>query len=515
MPNPTRPRSTGRAADGRFDGHNGHDAYDAPSRRDPVVALATRVIGGPAGSRLRIGRGGLVAVVQALTLLAASMMALGVLQKGYCVANGWSHPQQFWRACYSDIPVLYSSTPGLADGSLPYLDQAWDQPLLSGLAMWLLSWVVPPGATGLAGQQWVFLLWVAVALALVVLSSVALVSMMPARPWHAAHLAASPVLIALALVSVDLVGIAALIWGIWCWRSGRPVSAGVLFGLAITAQPIAGVVLIAVLLLAPRQHQVTAALRSLVAAAATVVALFAPFVLLNPAGALAPIRNWWLSSAGNGSPVLLPQLVGTPLSGAGTTLVSVIGWLTAIALGVWLTRPGAPHLSLIRLAAPMTVIVALTSPVLPVQVGLWLLPLIALSTIGWRDHLIWAAAEIIHFVAIWLYLGFGADAGRGLPPEAYALAVLLRTCAWLYLGWRIWLGEGPGVHFRPRSAGPAPAWPDSARSAPGPWPAAGSDPTPTAGAEPGQPPSDPPGSDASEPAQQTDADRALHDGRRE
>lgn len=400
-------------------------------------------------------------MLQALTAMTAAMLTLGVFQKGHCVANGWSNPDQFWRACYSDVPVLYSSTPGLAEGTLPYLDQGWDQPLLSGLAMWALSWLVPPGASGAAAHQWVFLIWVAVAFALLVLMLVALVSMMPTRPWHAAHLAVSPVIAVLALVSVDLVGVAALIWGIWFWRSGRAIPAGVLFGLAFLVRPLAAVVLLAIVLVAPRQHKVAAALRSLAAAAGTVLLLLAPFLLLNPSGALAPLRSWWLATPGYGAPALIPSLIATPLSAAGATITAVLGWLAALAVGLWLTRPAARRVNLIRVAAPMMVIVGLTSAALPVQVGLWLLPLIALSTIPWRDHLLWASAEILHFVAVWLYLGYLADPGRGLPPEIYALAIMVRAAGWLYIGWRISVPSGQAT---PALHPPAPA-PDDA---PGP-----------------------------------------------
>lgn len=380
------------------------------------------------------------------------MLALGVFQKGYCLSNGWSSPAQFWRACYSDVPVLHASTPGLADRALPYLDQGWDQPLLSGVSMWLLSWLVPPGVDGVGAQQWIFITWALVALVLVALMLVALVSMMPSRPWHAAHLAATPVLATAALVSVDLVGVTALVWGLWCWWSRRPVGGGALLALAFLAQPMAGVVVIAILLVASRQHRLTAAVHLAITMVLTTAALLAPFVLLTAADNWTPVHSWWGAAPGYGSPVLIPQLLGAPLTATGATVIAALGWLAAIGLGVWLTRPAARRVTLTRTAAPMLIVVALTQQALPVQVAVWLIPLIALSMIGWRDHLIWVAVEILHFIAVWLHIGFSDDPGRGLPPEAYALAVLARACAWIYLGWRIWaISERPVS--RPRHPG--------------------------------------------------------------
>jgi len=73
--------------------------------------------------------------VDPLVGLAGLTMALGVLQKAHCFGKGWNTPDQFWHACYSDLPIVYQSS-GLGH-SMPYLPgaQPLDQPLVSGLAM--------------------------------------------------------------------------------------------------------------------------------------------------------------------------------------------------------------------------------------------------------------------------------------------------------------------------------------------------------------------------------------------
>lgn len=413
------------------------DPYDAPSRRDRIVAVAARSIGGPAGRHLRIGAAGAVGVIQALTVMTAGIMALAIFQKGHCLANGWAHPDQFWRACYSDIPVLYVATPGLSDGALPYLDQPWDQPLLSGLSLWLMSWLTP--GSGVAAQQWIFLLWALAALLLLILMIPALVSMLPQRPWHAAHLVLSPVLVVLALVSTDLVGIALAIWGLWCWRAHHSIAAGALLGAAVLVRPYPVLLLAAILLVALRHGRHGAAGRALAAAVVTPALLLVPLLLVQPDAVIAPLRTWWVSGPGYGAPALIPQLLGQPLTTVATSVIAAAGWVVALGLGWWLSRRPGPTPSAIRVAAPMIVIVALTAQSLPVQTGLWLLPVIALSGVRWRDHLIWAAVEIAHFVAVWLHIGFTDDPGRGLPPETYALATLARAAAWAYLAWRIWV----------------------------------------------------------------------------
>ena len=114
-----------------------------PSWADPVVRRATGVIGGPTGRYAVVGARGLTGVAAALVLLGTLTLALGVWTKGHCLLKGWSTPDQFWRACYSDLPVVHVSSP-LADRALPWVgDVPSNQPPLSGLAMWLLAQVSP------------------------------------------------------------------------------------------------------------------------------------------------------------------------------------------------------------------------------------------------------------------------------------------------------------------------------------------------------------------------------------
>src|SRR5665811_1302626 len=75
-------------------------------------------------------------------------------RKGHCLTKGWDNPDQFWHACYSDLPV----SAGIGH-AMPYLPgaQSLDQPLISGLVMWLVGLAVPDGSA-LMRQQWYFAL---------------------------------------------------------------------------------------------------------------------------------------------------------------------------------------------------------------------------------------------------------------------------------------------------------------------------------------------------------------------
>lgn len=421
------------------------DPYDAPSRRDPVVATVTGFLGGPTGRLAVVGARGLAGVAAALAVVGAVLIALGVWQKGHCLANGWSNPDQFWRMCYSDVPVLHV-TSGLSERALPYLDATpSDQPPLSGVALWLVSLVSPEAGTHLSAQQWVFGLWAVAAVLLLAAATVAAVALRPRHPWQAAHLAASPVLVVLALVSTDLLGVALTLLGLWAWRTGRLGTAGALLGLAALVRPYPLVFLAAVLLVSLRRGRPLGRLLGSAAVASSVLFLL---LLVLDDGVLQPFRTWWASSPGYGGVSLVPYLLGRPLSAGGATALALAGWAAALALGAALTFRARHAPGVIRVAAPMLLVVVITAKSVPVQTGLWLLPVLALSAVPWRDHLLWAAAELGHFVTVWLHIGFGSDPGKGLPGDSYALFVLLRTAGWAWVAWQTWSQAAP------RPAGP-------------------------------------------------------------
>jgi hypothetical protein len=148
-----------------------------------------------------------------------------------------------------------------------------------------------------------------------------------------------------------------------------------------------------------------------------------------------------------------------PLSAAALSEAEVRG------LGRFVTSKVAP-LSLALLAA-----VLLTSKQLPVQASLLLLPLIALSGLRWRDHLIWVSTELVYFVGIWLYIAGETTPSRGLPAVFYLVMLLAR------LAGIAWVGVQGVLVYRsallPAGASPpdAPGW-DAGCGKPGPETAA-------------------------------------------
>ena len=432
------------------DGARSPRDIDVPTA-DPVARSATPAFGGPLGRYARVGR---VLPWQpaaaVLTFVASVMVALGSLQKGYCTAHGWGVPEVFWRACYSDLPYLYSATP-LADAGYPYPADGpgLGQPPLTGALMWLLSAVVPDG-TDADRQRFYVLAW-----SVVLVGILALLVRVTARsarrdPWRAAHVAASPLLVTAALISPDLFGVMLASYGLFLWSRRRPEWAGVLFGLAIAARTYPILLVLVVGLLAARAGRLATwaamAGTAMLTYVASLLLLYGAGVATGGAhglgdlgGLLAPYRQWAAAGPDYGSTWYLPRAVDVTVAPEVAVSLAVAGWVLALCLGaaVALSVPRRPTISEVSLI--VVGIVLLTGRSLPVQASLWLIPLVALAGLKWRDHLIWASAEVAYFVAIWLYLGGQSDPNRGLPLHWLLIFSVLRLAgiAWLVAAaWR-------------------------------------------------------------------------------
>jgi hypothetical protein len=449
----------------------------SPTRDDPVARAASVVIGGPAGRRLASATG-FWRAIPVLMLLACAVLSLGIVQKQHCRAQGWSSPNQFWHACYSDIPVLYGSAslgaserPGLVQSLSP---GGLGQPPLAGALMWVTSSFVP-GTNDNPGRGFFDLS--AVLLALVLAIGVAALALTAGRrSWDAAHLALSPVVITAGLISYELLAVTLTALALLALARGRPVIGGLLFGLAVASAPQVAVVGFVIVLIAGRY---TRTLIGVTFAGSALSCWLALRVLLLPglSGGLGSGWTTWREAVpGYGSIWLIPQLLGgskpqpaTSLGGralqllfgwafrasslSGTT-ASVLALLLLAALLVALaynsgvsvaapaTESDVPALSpsefvtgrVAPLALAALAVVLLTAKSLPVQASLLLLPLIALSGLRWRDHLIWASTELVYFVGIWLYIAGETTPSRGLPASFYLILLSARLAGIAWIG---------------------------------------------------------------------------------
>ena len=498
---------------------DGEGVY-APSRLDPLVRSASPVIGGPAGRRLASATGFWRAAT-VLVLLSAVVFGLGVVQKQHCRADGWSSPDQFWHACYSDIPVVYASS-GLGGADRPDLSTALGsagglgQPPLAGLLMWVTSGVVD-GSQADANRTFFDL--TALLLAALLAVGVAATSFtLGRRGWDASHLALSPVLITAGLISYQVLGVVLVALALFALSRSRALVGGLLLGLAVAAAPQLAVVGVVVAGLAlwrsgsyvEEPHEAgrdPRALGGVSFAGTALVTWLVLRILLLPGltGEFGSVwRAWRHGAPGYGSLWLVPQLLGASepepasswggrfvqalfgwmfstdaLSGTVTSVLVVLALLVGAAVLLRFTVARVAPLSPIRVVgaqldqdssttmadwvtsrvAPASLaalaITLVTAKSLPAQASLLLLPLIALSGLRWRDHLIWAATEAVYFVGIWLYIAAETTANRGLPSQFYLIMLLAR------LAGIVWVGV-QGVLVYRASAAPDPGYQDQA-----------------------------------------------------
>lgn len=400
----------------------------APSRYDPVVRAASEVAGGPGGARVDPARHGWWDAPRVLVVVSVLVLSLGAVRHQHCRSAGWTSPGQFFHACYSDLPSQYAS---LAQHGVPVESQpVGTAVLMRGMAALVPSGTSPADAAPVRAFFDLGVLASAVALVVVVL---AVVGCSGRRPWDAALVAWSPLLVLASLVSLDLVGVALSTAGLWAWAWRRPVLAGALLGLAGTVRGYPLLVLGAVLVLAVRAGHARHGAAAAAAATGAWAAVNLPFLVRDPQA----WTGYWASAlpgpVGYGSPWKLAQLAGATPSTSVVFLGSLAG-LVAVGVGVAVlalrapVRPRLPAVAVLLLVGALLVL-----PAFPVQASLWVLPLAVLAVPRWRDHLLWAGAESVYVIVTWLHIASLDAPDRGAPASLYALALALRLAALAWL----------------------------------------------------------------------------------
>ncbi len=428
-----------------------------PTYDDPVARAASESVGGPSGRR-SAGHPWWTPVRVVLALATVCLM-LGMVQKTPCVRENWTGEEFRYAAlCYSDVPYLYTGR-GFAERSVPYSNtdgryQTMEYPVVIGyfaygaavLTHAVSGWPdvearasLPAedvfGAEGVAEESWLYFQVTAVLLAAFgLLAAWFMAGTHRGRPWDAALFAASPALLFTGLVNWDLLAVAAVAGAFWAWSRGRPVLSGVMIGLGAAAKLYPLFLLGALLVVCLRRRRLRAFFAATGAAVAT-------WLVVNLPPLLYGFDEWKLfwkfngeRGADLGSLWLVWQDSGHPISAGGINAASWI-WFGAVCvavltLGLLAPRtPRIPQLALLIVAGFL-----LVNKVYSPQYVLWLLPLAVLARPRWRDMLIWQAAELYYFVAIWFYLGgFTASAASGEGDHAYWWAIAVRVAGELWL----------------------------------------------------------------------------------
>jgi uncharacterized membrane protein len=442
----------------------------APTLDDPVAHAASGAIGGPLGRHALTGRSWWTPL-RVILVVATICFGLGVIQKGPCVTTTWSdHPSPFAfsHMCYSDIQYLYVGH-GLDRGVIPYqpadqmpkdvapqTEQRFQEltieyPVLTGLWMGAAAAVThaiggsPPGggipgspvSAQINGEYGSAVFWSvnAVGFFLVLLIGLAfLVNAQKRRPWDALMIAASPALALAALINWDVLALGLVAAFLWSWSTRRPVSAGIFIGLGTAAKLYPLFFLGPLLVLCLRERRMGEWVKTLTAAVVAWSVVDLPIYLWSP-----DAFTWfWKFNASRGPDYGSLWLIARdhdPDWAASAHTINVTTWVlfgaacVAIALLGLLAprRPRLPQLLYLTVVAFLIV-----NKVYSPQYVIWLLPLAALARPRWRDLLIWQAAEIFYFFAVWMHIA-NFFVASGAEDWVYATAVIVRILAELYL----------------------------------------------------------------------------------
>lgn len=420
-----------------------------PTWVDPVAAQAGEAAGGPWGRHAVTGRALFWTPLRVCLLFAVVALGAAWVKQAPCADGDWSGSRQYTHLCYSDAVPLFGLY-DLGSGALPYLDSTVEYPVLTGGFMALAAWLsrgyddlarstaLLPDLPPVQSYTVVTCLLLSVC-ALVTVRAVLALS--GRRPWDAAMIGLSPLLLFHAFTNWDLLAVALTTGALVAWARSRPVAAGVLLGLGIAAKLYPVLVLGALLLLCLRAGRLRVWARTAGAAVLTWAAVNLPvavldrdewawfFVFSRERGANP--ESVWAMLVQAGADVFRSTADEGHAPGALNTTVTVL--LLAYGLGVaWLVLAAPVRPRVAQVAFLLVAGFLLLNKVWSPQYSLWLLPLLVLARPRWRSLLLWQATEVLVWVATMLhYLGPGND---GIEVEWFFLAVGLRDVAVVVLG---------------------------------------------------------------------------------
>jgi uncharacterized membrane protein len=420
-----------------------------PSWVDPVAAQASEAVGGPWGRHAVTGRALFWTPLRVCLLFTTIVLALAWIKQQPCAAGDWTGSRQYTHFCYSDAVPLFGAY-GLDDGDQPYLDAKVEYPVLTGglMALAAAGGRVYDGAAAAFGLlpdvPAVESYYVVTCLLLSLLGLLlvrAVLGLSGRRPWDAAMVGLSPLLLFHAFTNWDLLAVALTAFAMFAWARSRPALAGVLFGLAVAAKFYPLLLLGALFVLCLRAGRLGLWWRTASAALAAwavvnvPIAVLAPdnwswfFVFSRQRGAN-PESIWNMLIHARGETLFDGPLAAGQVPDVLNTVVTVS--LLAFAAGVaWLALAAPVRPRVAQIAFLLVAGFLLLNKVWSPQFSLWLLPLAVLARPRWRSLLLWQATEVLVWVVTMLhYLG---TANRGIEVEWFFLGVGLRDVAVLVL----------------------------------------------------------------------------------
>ncbi|MCG8920158.1 glycosyltransferase 87 family protein [Actinokineospora sp. PR83] len=440
-----------------------------PSWTESLAASASTPVGGPLGEHAVVGRHWFWTPLRVSLLLAVVALSLAWFGKAACVqqydsgdgrlALDWRSSRPYVAMCYSDIVPLYSAE-RLDRGGFPYLTSWVDHegkpnetkrymeyPVLTGMFQWANA-KMAQGWVQLAAQGWlpsglpvvvyfdISAFWLALAWLVTIWATLRTARR---RPWDAAFIALSPLVLVHAFTNFDTLATAFAAAGMLAWARRKPVLAGVLIGLGVAAKLYPLFLLGPLLILCLRAGKMRSWWQATGATALTWAVVNAPIFL--PA---ATREGWWqfftLNSTRGADPDSLYNVVMKFTGWSGFDPDLPFGespfWLNLVSALLFLlgcagiafiglharTRPRFAQLGFLVVA-----VFLLTNKVWSPQYSLWLIPLAVLAVPRWKLLLAWMTVDALVWAPRMFY--FMGDSKKGLPEEWFLGTVVVRDLA--------------------------------------------------------------------------------------
>lgn len=363
--------------------------------------------------------------VKTLVVLALFASLISFAKFSHCEGSGWTTPDQYIHACYSDLPALFG-TRGLDNNAWPYAsnDNSVEYPVITGMVMYATSFVAH-SPISYFNINIFFLILLFLATVLVVRKI---------RPEFAYLVPVAPAMIASLFINWDLWAIATMMLAIYWFDRKQHTNSALLLAISISTKFLPIFLMIPIAFIFWQESRVKELIKFIAIVTGTWIAINTPFFLTTPTG-------WWRfyklnleRGADWGSIWLALQQLGVNFTNLNyLSILLLLVSLTSIALLLFELKY-TPTLASVAFLVLASVMVA--SKVYSPQYVLWLTPLAVIALTHKKDlhaFWLWQAVETMYHLAIWQHIALVTDAHFGLASTPFAVLTLVRIAGTIYL----------------------------------------------------------------------------------
>jgi uncharacterized membrane protein len=360
-------------------------------------------------------------VSRSFVLILLLVAVISFLKFNHCRVNGFTSPDNYVHACYTDIPALFTER-GLDSNTFPYLSptNSIEYPPIIGLGNWFISFITP-------SENSFRYFFDINALLIIVLFFISAIIVRKISPAYQYLFPLAPAVIASLFINWDMWAVVSTLLAIYYFDKKKYEASGIWLGVSIATKFFPIVLLLPIAIIFYRSSKIRLFYRYLFTTAIFWGAINIPIALTH-------FDGWWRffklnleRGADFGSIWFALSLLDIKISHL-DLIYPLLSIILFIGLAIYLLKlPSTPNLAAIALFA--LVIFTTVGKVYSPQYILWLTPLAVIALQNSRQLItfwFWQATEAIYHLAIWQYLALFSDAQFGLPAGGYAIATLLR-----------------------------------------------------------------------------------------